>query len=114
MKTIQSKIILAMKDKLPQSVREIAQTVRGEKNVNRRKCEAHCSYQLDGLEEVEIVVSFYDGKRKLYKLGENVEILRGEIDLMDDEDKVIYAKQKVGEVLRVISSEGDILLKILL
>lgn len=114
MKTIQSKIILAMKDKLPQSVREIAQTVRGEKNVNRRKCEAHCSYQLDGLEEVEIVVSFYDGKKKLYKLGENVEILRGEIDLRNDEGITIYEKQTVGEVLRMMNSAGDILLKILL
>jgi hypothetical protein len=112
MKTIQSKIILAMKDKLPQSVREIAQTVRGEKNVNRRKCEAHCVYQLDLLEEAEITQSFYDGKRKLYKLRENVEILKGEIELRGKDEVVMY-KEKVGEVLRMTNSMGEILLKIL-
>jgi hypothetical protein len=105
---IATKIILALYGNLPMSIGEIAEAVRGTKKVNARNCEQKCKYHLQNLEADEIIESFTDGKKMLYKIKENVELLDGKLVL--GEDKYVC---DVYNVLRRTDEDGEILISLL-
>lgn len=110
--SMQSKIIMALDGIKPVSVADVANTVMGQNKINMKKCEARCKYQLELLAEAEIAESFFDGKRRLYKLRDGAEILDGTIKLNGKDGKEKYT-ENVNKVLRLMLSDGDIVIKIL-
>jgi hypothetical protein len=103
-----TKIILVLNGNLPMSIRDIAEKVRGKERVNVRNCAQKCKYQMENLEADEIIESFTDGKRTLYKLKEGIEILDGKMILGDGK----YTED-VHNVLRMINEDGETILSIL-
>jgi hypothetical protein len=62
------------------------------------------------LEGEGIVESFTDGRRKIYKISENVEILTGKLVLNDENGYVKY-EEEIKHVLRM--NDGQIRISIL-
>jgi hypothetical protein len=103
---IRSKIIEALLMKKEVTLREIAGVVRGEKAVNKPKCEARCKYHIDEMEAVGILKGRKNGSKKIYCLNETSEVLEGKMILWDTDGNVLH-EDYVGKVVRFIDTEGE-------
>lgn len=109
---LQNKIILAMEGKTQQQIGDIAKKVRGTSKINIGKCTARIRYQLGLLEETGIVVCTNKKNETFYTLAENTEMLIGKMELSSEDGTIGYTEH-VGKVLRMMTEDGDIMLKLL-
>lgn len=110
-----SAVILAMRDKKPMAVREIAKRtleIIEDKKVNINRWNAVCKYQLDELASMGIAESSKHGRWITYKLCDEVEILKGTMILKGESGDVKY-EDNVNDVLRMMEEDGDVVIKIL-
>lgn len=112
MADLSTKMILALNKHGSMSIKDIANYVRGTHKINKQKCEQRCSYNLDNLAGEGIVESFTDGKRKIYKIAENVEILKGKLVLENETGDIRY-EEDIKHILRMQDDDGQIRISIL-
>jgi hypothetical protein len=117
MKAIDKKIILALYDKLPMSMRELVTKVSDGGKKGLRSMNSYgqtCRYHVMGMVSAEIITAIEaDGNTTLFKLNENVEILDGYITLKDKDGNIKYENETIGRVLRMTDSDGDSAIAIL-
>ena len=109
---IETRIIMAMKDELPLTIQRIAEKVRGEKKIHKKRCEQRIKYNMENLEAAGVIESFESERRNLYKLREGIEILNGTITLYDEIGDVKYTEEVSG-VLRMTDENGNVMLNML-
>jgi hypothetical protein len=111
MPDLPTKMILELHEHGPMPIKDIAEHGRGEKKTNKQKCEQRCAYKLENVEGEGIGESFTDGRRKIYKISENVEILRGKLVLNDENGNTKY-EEEIKHILRMMD-DGQIRISIL-
>ena len=109
---IETRIIMEMKDELPLTIQQIAEKIRDGKKIHKKRCEQRIKYNMESLEAANVIEQITDGRRKLYKLRDGVEILNGKISLYDENGETKY-EEEVVHVLRMEDEDGNVLLNML-
>ena len=117
MKSIDKKIILALYDKLPMTMREIVTMVSDGGKKGLRSMNSYgqtCRYHVKGMEAAEIITAIeVENETTMFKLNENIEILDGFITLKDKDGNIKYENETIGRVLRMTDPDGDSAIAIL-